>query len=319
MEFIVKRTTELTESQIGQICALFAEVFEGNTKDTATFREQYLNTVWGYSLHALMIDQGRIVGANMFIPVNYTMDDRQMTWLVSGDSMVKKQYRNFIDFIDLVELCYDTARNDYKVAFLFGFPNDNSHQVCIKGLGNKDIAQLHTYVLPYRVGGVKPQLRWLNPLSMFMSRILVLVSRLQLSNKPTVYLIDKDRTDFAETRLRWFGGEYQYGEASGCRFVYRIKLHEGVRTAFIIDMDHVSPRAVNDAVRHILRHNSHLIDLVMYVGLLPFRPMALIRLPRRFEPKSFWFVGKILDKNIDRDLVLNPNNWNVNLSCYDLI
>jgi hypothetical protein len=320
MEFVVKKTTELTDGQIGQISALFAEVFEGNRKDAATFREQYMNTEWGYSLHGLMIEGGRIVGTNSCIPVNYIVDGQRVTWMVGGDTMVKQEYRNFVDTLDMLELCYEVVRKDHGVGFFFGFPNDNAHQFNIKGLGFKDIARLHTFVLPYRVGGVKLGLRWLNPLSMLACRVLVAASRLQCPDKPVACRIDKDRTNFAETRLRWFGGDYRNGEAAGCRFVYRIKRHEGVRTAFIIDMDRPSPRAVNGAVRHILRRHSRDIDLVMYVGRLPFRPLALPRLPRRFEPKNFWFVGKVLDKKaVDNDIVLDPDNWNVNLSCYDLL
>ncbi len=320
MEFVVKKTTELTDGQIGQISALFAEVFEGNTKDPATFREQYLNTVWGYSLHGLMVEDGRIVGSHSFIPVCYIVDGREVVWMVGGDTMVKKKYRNFVDTLDMRVLSQDVARKDYGVDFVFGFPNDNNLQFDVKGLGYKEIARLNTYALPYRVGGIRRKLRWLNPLSMLFCRALVFAGRLQCSGKPTRYRIDKDRTDFAETRLKWFGGEYLHGEAAGCNFVYRIKLHEGVRTAFIIDMDAVSPRGVNGAVRHILRRHSREIDMILYVGKLPFRPLSLVKIPRRWEPKKFHFTASVLNpEGVDRSVALDINNWNVNLSCYDLL
>jgi hypothetical protein len=93
-----------------------------------------------------------------------------------------------------------------------------------------------------------------------------------------------------------------------------------VRTAFIIDMDLISPRGVNGAVRHILRKHSHEIDIVLYVGRLPFRSLSVVKLPRRMEPKNFHFTGSVLDKTkVDEGLVLDINNWNVNLSCYDLL
>lgn len=111
-----------------------------------------------------------------------------------------------------------------------------------------------------------------------------------------------------------------HGTAGDCRFVYRIQLYEGVKTAFIIDMDKVSPRGVNGAVRHILRNHSREIDMILYVGKLPFQPLSLVKIPRRMEPKNFYFVAQILDKGkVDGNLVFDIDNWNVNLSCYDLL
>lgn len=320
MEFIVKKTTELSPSEMEEISSLFAAVFEGKEKSVGTFREEYLNTTWGYSLHGLMKDEGRIVGAHSLVPVKYMVDDRETVWMFSGDTMVKKEYRNFLNILDLFEVCGTVARDDYGVALAFSFPNDNSYELSVKGYGSDDIGKLNTYALPYRVGGVRRKFRSLNWLSVFLCRTLVFLSRLQCSSKPAKYRIDKDRSEFYDTRLKWFDGQYMQGMAGNCQFVYRIQLHEGVRTAFIIDMDKVSPRGINGAVRHILRNHSREIDVILYVGRLPFRPLSLVKLPRRLEPKHFHFVGAILDKKkIDKDLVLDIDNWNVNLSCYDLL
>jgi hypothetical protein len=45
----------------------------------------------------------------------------------------------------------------------------------------------------------------------------------------------------------------------------------------------------------------------------------MIKIPHKFEPKEFNMAVKILDKSLDKETLLNMNNWDVNLSNYDLI
>ena len=60
--------------------------------------------------------------------------------------------------------------------------------------------------------------------------------------------------------------------------------------------------------------------IFIYVGRLPFTPLSMIKVPRRLEPKNFYFVAKIIDKQaLDKDEIYNPNNWDVNLASYDLL
>jgi len=75
-----------------------------------------------------------------------------------------------------------------------------------------------------------------------------------------------------------------------------------------------------NAVRYLLKHHSKEFDLVLYPGELPFRVTGMIRLPRKMEPKNFNMTANILDKQlIDESVVYNIQNWDTNLSNYDLI
>ena len=62
-------------------------------------------------------------------------------------------------------------------------------------------------------------------------------------------------------------------------------------------------------------------DLLMYVGHLPrgIHKTGLIRIPRRFEPKHFYMTGKVYEKSLDSQSIYCIENWDVNLSDYDII
>jgi hypothetical protein len=81
-----------------------------------------------------------------------------------------------------------------------------------------------------------------------------------------------------------------------------------------------SARNFNAAIKHIIKHHHNEIDLLLYVGRLPFRLCGLITVPRRFSPKNFHFLGQLLQEEvIETDLFFNLDNWDINLSNYDLL
>jgi hypothetical protein len=47
--------------------------------------------------------------------------------------------------------------------------------------------------------------------------------------------------------------------------------------------------------------------------------MSLITMPHKYEPKHFNFTCKVLEKGYLDDSLYDINNWDVNLSNYDLL
>ena len=45
----------------------------------------------------------------------------------------------------------------------------------------------------------------------------------------------------------------------------------------------------------------------------------MIKVPRKLEPKRFYFLGKVLDESFENESIYNIKNWDVNLSNYDLL
>jgi hypothetical protein len=97
-------------------------------------------------------------------------------------------------------------------------------------------------------------------------------------------------------------------------------LHESVRTLFFIDITKKSALNFCRAIKYLIKREKDNFDLLLYVGNLPFNNHGMIKLPRKYEPKKFNFMGKSISKNkIDNNVMYNIHNWDVNLSNYDLL
>lgn len=316
MEFIVKKTTELTVAEKEQIVSLFNEVFDKN-RTIQEFNNQYLNNPLGYSFHSLMLKDGVVVGHNSGIPCYYRVKGKRLLFICNVDTMIKKQCRGIDNFFDMMT----HATNRYKeegAAMLYGFPNDNSYPI-LKSIGlMEDIGKLDTYCLPYRIGGIKKSLSFLNLFSMLFCRSWVIFSSCFASKQMKVFSVEKDADSYNATRYKRNDGIYSIVKLDSFQFMYKIITYEGVRTAFLVDVVNKSARNFSKAVKYIIQNEHVDFDLILYVGHLPFCNHGMIKIPRKFEPKHFNFTGFLLNEK-DKDLLFNIESWDVNLSNYDLI
>lgn len=317
MEVICKKTNEISDEEIVDIYRLFEEVFE-RKRDISTFRAEYGNTVLGYSYHSMLLNDGELVGFHSCLPFYYLDNGKRFIAGLGIDTMVKKEHRDFFGVRDMFEACVKRMKDEGCVLRV-GFPNDNSYPVLKKGLKYKDVGKMSTYVLPIKVGGIKASFRILNPFSRFASWILIQMSRLSCNGVVHKFRYEKERTSFDKVRYQWFGGHYQTVEVGCVTARYKIQVHEGVNTLFILDVHPMSKKMFDKVVRCIYKKERHNVDLIMYVGHLPFTPLSLITIPHKFEPKHFNFTCKVLEKGFFDDSIYDINNWDVNLSNYDLL
>jgi hypothetical protein len=54
------------------------------------------------------------------------------------------------------------------------------------------------------------------------------------------------------------------------------------------------------------------------VGRLPFSPRPLLRVPAFMKPRRVYLCGKLLSPGALDDRVFNLDNWNVNISNFDV-
>lgn len=317
MDVICKRTTEITDEEIVKIYQLFDEVFE-KKRDVLTFREEYQNTVLGYSYHSMLLNEGEIVGFHSCIPFYYLDNGKRFIAGLGIDSMVKKEHRDFFGFRDMIAACVKLMK-DEGCMLRIGFPNDNSFPVLTKGLKYKPVGKLTTYILPIRVGGVKKSLSVFNPFSRLFAWLVIQLSKLSRNEKVFNYRYEKERESFDKVRYKWFNGEYKTIETDGVFAKYKVQVQEGARTAFLLDMHPMSKKMFDKVVRRIYNQESSKIDLIMYVGHLPFKPCSLIAIPHKYEPKHFNFTCKELQKGYFDESLYDIHNWDVNLSNYDLL
>lgn len=319
MEFLIKKTSELTEEEKLSFLDCFIEVFEQN-RTLDEMYNQYINTPMGYCIHSLCFDNGSVVAAHTAFPSYYWVGVQKVKAYITGDTMVRKGYRDGAVYLD-VTMGLTSYMKKAGYAFVFGFPNENSYAVNKKGRLAIEIGRLDTYILPYRIGGIKRGLIWLNPLSRLFCRIWIYLSQLISSDTLSKPFVHKDDESYNTSRYKRLDGSYNHIDIEGSEFYYKIKVHEGVRTAFLIDVIGKSERRFLCAVKYILKTEKNNFDLLMYVGYLPMTicKIGLMKIPRKIEPKHFYMTGKVFDKSLNTRLIYDINNWDVNLSDYDLI
>lgn len=314
----VKKTTELSRAEVEKINNLFNYVFKRN-RNAQLFFDMFLNTFLGYSYHVLLYEGNELIGHHAGIPFIYNRDEEHFLVGLGLDSMTHPKHRDFFNVRDMFKACEEAMATDGCVLRI-GFPNDNSYPILKKGFKYKDIGKLNTYFLPIKISGVKPNIKMLNPLSRLLSACIIGLSSFSRSKRVFSYKYGKDRSCFDDTRYKWFGGvDYCKIEVDGIKAYYKTQVQEGVKTLFILDVWPISKNGFDKIVRVIYKKEHKGIDMIIYVGHLPFTPMSLITMPHKFEPKHFNFTCKPLVKDYFDDSIYDINNWDVNLSNYDLL
>lgn len=318
MEYFCKKTNELTSEELSQITILFNQIFEKNV--TPDFMlSQYVNNPFGFAFHSIAKEDGQVVGLSSYVPAWFWYQDKKVVFVCGGDTMIARQFRDGFTFWDVIKNAHHYLKEN-GVVMNYGYPNDKSCPVLLKAKLTKRIGKMHTYVLPYRIGGLKKSLRWLNWLSILGCCIWVGCSSLFTSKRVYSFAIHKDEESYNPTRYQRFGGEYGLAQLKHGLCHYKVKEHEGVKTAFILDVSPKSSRNYVDAVKYLLMYHSDEFDLVLYPGELPFGVTGMVKLPRKVEPKNFNMTGNILDKKmLDEKVIYDIKKWDTNLSNYDLI
>ena len=318
MQFVFKKTIELTSEEKNGLLDQFNAIMEKD-RTLQEWESMYLNTALGYSFHILMLDDGKLAGQNTGIPIYYQTEGKRSLFICNVDTMIDPGYRGLENIYDLFKFSFNQFK-DSGISLVYGFPNDMAYPVEKALKIMKDVGRLDTYCLPYRIGGIKPSLKILNPFSRMFSCLFLLVSGLCSPKKKFSFQIQKEESSFNAFRYKWLDGGYQSVQYKGTEFVYKLKRHEGVRTAFLVDVRGKNPRNFRNAVRYILRKEKQNMDLLLYVGHLPFRHSGLIKFPEKYEPKHFHFMASILDeKSLTKETVFDLSHWDINLSNYDLI
>ena len=317
MEFYVKKTNEMTEQELVLLINLFNEVFEKD-RPLEVMLNQYTNNPLGYSYHSFFTDEGAIQGAITYIPAYYYYGGEKKVFVNSVDTMIAKDYRDAYELLELIDSGYQALKED-GVSLVYGYPNDKSFPVYMKSKTMSNIGKMRIYCLPYRIGGIKKGLGFLNILTESFAQCFVGLSSLFASSKETSFFIHKEDSSYNETRYKRSDGQYGIAKINDFTLYYKIREQDNIRTAFIIDIDKKSPRNFCKSVRYLLKKEKKNFDLILYPGVLPFSTTGMICIPVKYEPKNFHFTAKILDKSLNKENVLNINNWDTNLSNYDLI
>ena len=315
----IKTTKEITNDEIKKIAVLFKEVFHGDMT-IESFRHRYQQTPIGYSVHALLLSEDNaIVGCHHLVPFYYVFDGKKQLFAYGSGTMIKKEFRNFLTYRRLITESQKYIVENMNCTFLFGFPNENSYPVQKKGLQRQDIGDLSIFFLPLRLSAFKKSLRLLDPLVSLFSKCWLFFSNLSLSKKQYVSLVHRDYKSFNACRYNVRENVYKRVEGKDFSGYYRTRFLEGKLVAYILDVQPLTKRNFDGFVRKVAKEVESNVDGIMFVGNLPFKPMSLIKIPKKFEPKTFHFVGTIFNKEIIDERIFCVKNWEVSLVDYDLL
>lgn len=323
MDFICKKTTELDEKELKDISELFSIVFPDHPSRSPEYLlNQYTQNAFGTSFHTMMYEDDVLVGHNAGVPGYLRVNGKKMSALNNVDLMIKEEKRGLQGFMFLMKKAWAFYKQN-GIQLIYSIPNNNSHPLLVKMKFVKDISPLYTYCLPYRIGGVKKGLSFANLLSELFCFVWVSFASLFASKKEHVFGVQRDYESFEEKRYKRSDRNYSFATIGDVSIVYKVIEHEGVRTAFLIDVKNKSGRALCKAVKYLLKKERKNFDLLLYVGYLPFAYNGLIRIPHRFEPKNFNFVGAVLNNEglSEADLAdyMVLSNWDINLADDDII
>jgi len=314
--FDFKQTDRLAAEEVGQFTDLFNRVF-GKVLDGAQFERKYRQTPLGHSYHGLMTVDEQIVGAYNLVPYEYRCFGAKRLFALSVDAMIDAEHRSGpFHLLKMARLVYPQAVGD-GVVFAFGFPNDQAYAFTRKLLTWKELGQLEFYALPLNIGAFRPSLRWANPLSRLCAAALARAPR-PFGRKRSDFPVEKVCDEaFRQHRYDARYGVIPLNRGGAC--TYRVyEEDDGVRVLYIIDVHPLTAPCFAEAVARLHGIATSCADLILYVGWLPFAPKGLWRVPPSLRPRQIRMCGKILDpKGVD-ERILHMENWNVNISNFDV-
>jgi hypothetical protein len=316
MEYIVKKTTELSKNEKLDICNLFRNVFN-KEKTLEEFDRQFLNTYCGYSLHCVIIDTNKIVGINTIIPYKYYLNNEVKVFALSVDTMIQKEYRSLGSFSVISKMLYKFSKNE-GISIVFGFPNDVSYKIFKKILHWKDIGKLDFYILPINIGGFVSILKPLNVLSRLLSLFMCSSLNLSLGTEKISHPVIKKINDDIFLSQR-YNNTHIIQDDGSLKYVYKIDKYNQSDIIYLIDVLPLTKKNIEFSVMKLRKKYKHKIDAILYLGNLEYRPMNLFKVPVSYQPKNIYMSCLILSDDLDNRLLCSLNEWEVNLSNMDVV
>lgn len=311
------KTIDLPKADLEQILKGFNDTFSLD-RPFEVMLNQYVQNPFGYSWHNVVYDDDKVIGHICAVPSYYWCNGEKVIFVDGVDAFILKEYRDGEIFLNQLQSYFGHLKK-IGVKLMLGFPDAKVMKLYAKTKVYMKIGEMETFILPYRVGGIKSSLKILNFASKIFAWSYVGITGLFASKKVMDFKIEKDTESFNGTRYKRMDGDYQIVREADLEFFYKVMPFKGIRAAFLIDVTGKSAKHFNQAVKYILKHNRKEFDLILYVGNLYFKNSGLIKVPQKFAPKQFNFIIKFFDKSYNNDIVKDIKNWDVNLATYDVI
>ena len=315
MQFLTKKTSELTNTDWEQLTVLFNITFKRNLP-VEYFKKKYNSSVPSIScFHGLMVDETiGIVGAMTIIPFKYEFFKKNVIFGNLIDLMIHTNYRtNILNF----KLIYDKLLEsvDSKIDFIYAVPNPNSHLYFTKILKWQEIGKLNYYVWPVKITKIFKSFSLFDEIFRpFNNLAQLLLSRVghKLFQPPIKKNITNNFLDYR------YSGIYNRLNIVDKTAWYRIYNENGIITCYIIDIEPMDRKWMSKTIASIYKLERKNVDVIMYISNNKTGAFNIFKTPVKLEPRNLPLIGKIINtKNID-NRIFQLSNWRFNLSDFDV-
>lgn len=313
MNFIVKKTNEMTFSEKESIVHLFNQVF-AKERSINDFIDQFEKNDLGYSYFGLIENESNEIIASYAVkPIRYNFDNKEFIFGQSVDTMVRKDYRgNAYNLKKLSEKVYAKLKND-NVAFVFGFPNKEIYFIRKKLLRWGDIGNLDIYITP--LSHKNKIFHFFFKLSSFIIIFYNSIHNIFSATKTTKVTVEK---------VTFSGDEKYRNNNSSCvvklndnsKIHYMRYPYKNFYLILIMDISNLSKDNLNDAVMQIYKLEKK-ANFIVYVGNFNFKQNLMLRIPSFFNISRMKLCGRILLPKLLNEKLLEISNWRINLSNTD--
>lgn len=318
---VVCQTNDMPDSEWLKYAESFNCVFEKNFT-AEFFKKKYLVRGESPSFHALLkSDTGTVAGACSAMPMTILNKDSKIRAALLVDVFILKEHRtNPLTLMKMYRRLTQKLK-ECGIEAVLAVPNATAYPYWKNIVKFSDIGDLDYWVLPLKVGNVLKKFQFINPLSKFVSSIMLSLSKLLAAffkgknHCPYSFSIE---TDCEYLKRRFPSGTYARAQRGDCEYCYRICDEDGVSTAYLMyfmENSRRTLRALNTAIEDIIGENP---DIVIYVGKIPFIESALLKLPRKLEPKRLPLMLDWLPESGRPEGILDVQEWDFGLSNYDV-
>lgn len=317
----VCQSNDMPDSEWIKYAESFNCVFEKNFT-AEFFKEKYLARDGNPSFHSLLkSDTGAVAGACSAMPMTILYKGTKIRAALLVDVFILKEHRtNPLTLMKMYRRLTQKLK-ECGIKSVLAVPNAVAYPYWKNVVKFSDIGDLDYWVLPIKVGNVLKKFHFLNPLSKFLSSII-----LSLSGGLSAFFHGKNHasysfsieTDDEYLTRRFPPSTYTKAQRGDCKYCYRICDENGVSTAYLMyftEKSRKTPRALNKALEDIIGENP---DIIIYVGKIPFIECALLKLPRKLEPKRLPLMLDWLAESERPEGILDVREWDFGLSNYDV-
>ena len=320
--FLIKKTNELDKKEIDQINHLYNEVFKNyinQDRSHEDFLRKFKSNKKKYFFHVFMKIKNKVIGSYPVIPNEFNYYGKELFFGLVVDTLIDKKYRGNIDnLIKLNNIVYEKLKEE-NIPFVYGIANKSYHPIIKKLLNYKDISFLNYYINPIKIKRKNLFIAIINLSLYFLGifRNIFFYLHTKKTIKKNIYQ-DNFKTD-NNSFINFHN--LKIVNLENLKYAYKIKseirFNENLKILYIFDINPMNIKTIFEAVKDVKKNHTK-IDFVIFVKNGKEKSLNLFKFPKFLLKNKTIVSGKILNSSIIKNNIFDDENWNFNLSNFDI-